>query len=240
MCRNDVDRTTPGSHRYIQDNSRPAIKIKFSAGERVILVPMAPRRIGVFGGSFDPPHIGHLILAEEAIHQLQLAQVLWVLTPINPLKNHQPITSLEHRLVMLELATARNPKFEISNLEINRPGPQYTLETLQLLKDQEPESNLILLLGGDSLRDLPNWREPLEILRICHQVGVMRRPGDRVDLSHLESQLPGISEKIAFIDAPLLEIAAREIRQRIKDGAPYQYYLRPSVFDYIRREKLYL
>ena len=197
-------------------------------------------RIAIFGGSFDPPHIGHLILAEEAIHQLQLAQVLWVLTPINPLKNHQPITSLEHRLVMLELATARNPKFEISNLEINRPGPQYTLETLQLLKDPEPESNLILLLGGDSLRDLPNWREPLEILRICHQVGVMRRPGDRVDLSHLESQLPGISEKIAFIDAPLLEIAAREIRQRIKDGAPYQYYLRPSVFDYIRREKLYL
>jgi len=200
---------------------------------------MRRKRIGVFGGSFDPPHLGHLILAEEALHQMHLDQLLWVLTPQPPHKIEVEITSLPIRQAMLKLATAENPRFELSRLEIDRPGPHYTLDTLRLLKEQQPDTDLILLLGGDSLHDLPDWHDPAGVIAICKQLGIMRRPGDQVDLTSLESILPGISRKIAFIDAPLLEIASRDIRQRIKNREPFRYYLPASVYAFILDKELY-
>ena len=200
---------------------------------------MPRARLGLFGGSFDPPHVGHLILASEAVHQMRLSRLLWVLTPTNPLKNDQFITAAQHRLAMLELAIANDPAFELSRLELDRPGPQFTLDTLHLAARQEPAAELILILGGDSLHDLPAWHRPKEIISACSQIGVMRRPADSVDLSGLELLLPGISAKIFFIDAPLLEIAARDIRQRINAGEPFRYYLLPSVYEYIQKHDLY-
>jgi nicotinate-nucleotide adenylyltransferase len=197
------------------------------------------QRIGIFGGTFDPPHLGHLILASEARTQLQLTRLLWVLTSIPPHKTDQPISPLEDRLAMLKLALEDELGFELSSIDMDRPGPQYTLDTIKLLAQEYPNAELIPLIGGDSLRDLPTWHNPVDLVAACHQIGVMRRPGDSIDLSQLEKQIPGITAKVHFVDAPLLEIASHEIRQRAMKGLPFRYYLLPSVYEYILAHKLY-
>ncbi|MCL4528762.1 MAG: nicotinate-nucleotide adenylyltransferase [Chloroflexi bacterium] len=196
-------------------------------------------RIGIFGGTFDPPHLGHLILAAEARAQLNLTRLLWVLTPTPPHKLQQPISPIEDRLTMLKLALKDEPAFELSTMEMERPGPHYTLDTLQVLADKYPGVDLILLLGGDSLRDLPTWYRPADLVAACRQIGVMRRPSNSVELSALEKQIPGITDKVRFVDAPLLEIASHEIRRRASSGLPFRYYLLPSVYDYVIEHKLY-
>lgn len=197
------------------------------------------QRIGIFGGTFDPPHLGHLILASEARVQLMLTRLLWVLTPVPPHKLDRPISSLDDRLAMVKLALKDEPDFELSTIEIERKGPHYTLDTLHLLAEQSPRAELVFLIGGDSLHDLPTWHRPADLVAACHQIGVMRRPGDSIDLSVLEKQIPGITAKVKFIDAPLLEIASHEIRRRASKGLPFRYYLLPPVYDYIIQNSLY-
>jgi nicotinate-nucleotide adenylyltransferase len=195
--------------------------------------------LGIFGGTFDPPHVGHQILAAEALHQLKLDKVLWVLTPDPPHKQQQPITQLSVRLQMVMAAIADEPAFEISRVEIDRPSPHYAVETVRLLQDQFPGERLVYLMGGDSLHDLPTWFAAPDFVGACHALGVMRRPGDQIDLSHLERQTPGITSKIQFIEAPLLEIAASQIRSRIRLGHPFRYYLPPTVYEIIQHTNLY-
>jgi len=198
-----------------------------------------PERIGLFGGTFDPPHLGHLILASEAQDQLELTRLLWTLTPEPPHKQDQPITSIEHRLAMVNLAIEDNPSFELSHVELDRPGPHYTLDTVRIVAEQNPNAEIVPIIGGDSLSDLPTWHRPKELLYACHWVGVMRRPGELANLEALERKLPGISSKVHYVDAPLLEIASREIRSRIAEGRPFRYYLPPSVYEYIKENHLY-
>jgi nicotinate-nucleotide adenylyltransferase len=200
---------------------------------------MPRTKIGLFGGTFDPPHIGHLILASEAVHQFGLSRLLWMLAPDPPHKQDQPITPLPHRLAMLEQMIAGNPSFEISHLEIDRPGPHYTIDTVRLLAQLEPDADIILLLGGDSLRDLPTWRLYADLVAGVSKIGVMRRPGDPFDMPSLEAKIPGLTEKVTFIDAPLQDLASREIRRRVANGDSYRYYLHPSVYDYIEANHLY-
>jgi nicotinate-nucleotide adenylyltransferase len=200
---------------------------------------MPREQIGLFGGTFDPPHLGHLILASEAHSQLDLSRLLWIPTPEPPHKQNRPITSIEHRLAMVELSIAGNSKFELSRVELDRPGPHYTLDTVELISHQYPDADITPIIGGDSLMDLPKWNRPQELLQACHWVGVMRRPGEQEDLAVLENDLPGISSKVHYVDAPLLEIASREIRSRIMGGKPFQYYLHPAVYDYINDNHLY-
>jgi len=195
--------------------------------------------IGIFGGTFDPPHLGHLILAAEARQQFGLRRLLWVLTPIPPHKLDQTITPIEYRLTMLQLAIARNPAFEISRVEMDRRGPHYTLDTVNLLAGQNPGAEMVYLMGGDSLRDLPAWHRPAELLSACRYLGVMRRPSDAIHLPDLEAILPGITRKVHFVDAPLVEISSHEIRQRIANGRPFRYFLPPSVYEYILERDLY-
>ena len=194
---------------------------------------------GVFGGTFDPPHLGHLILASESLSQLGLNRLLWLLTPDPPNKLSQPITPLTYRLEMLRLAISDEPRFKICEIEMNRPGPHYTAETLRLLKEANPAEGLVFLMGGDSLRDLPNWREPGKILSLCQFLGVMRRPNDEVDLTALEAVLPGLANKVRLVDVPLLQISSRQVRQRVSTGASFRYYLHPKVHDYIVETGLY-
>ena len=198
-----------------------------------------PETIGIYGGTFDPPHLGHLILAAEALSQLRLTHLLWVLSPEPPHKPERKLTALPHRLEMLRRALADNPRFELSTVEMDRPGPHYTLETLEILAGQYPAANLVLLIGGDSLRDLPGWHRPLDILAACHSLGVMRRPGDSIDIESLEQQLPGLQAKLRFVEAPQLEISSSMIRSRVLQGGHYRYYLPPDVYAYIESEKLY-
>ena len=195
--------------------------------------------IGIFGGTFDPPHLGHLILAAEALSQLQLTRVLWVLTPQPPHKPERQISALEHRLEMLKRAIGTTPGFELSTIEIDRPGPHYTLDTIDLLQAKNPSALLMLLIGGDSLRDLPAWNRPDELIYAVHAFGVMRRPGDEINLKALESQLPGLSARVRFFETPQLEISSSKIRQRIKNGGHFRFYLPASVYDYIQKTNLY-
>jgi nicotinate-nucleotide adenylyltransferase len=196
-------------------------------------------RVGLFGGTFDPPHVGHLILASEAKSQLELTRILWTVTPDPPHKQDQSITSLEHRLAMVRLAIEDDPSFELSDLELNRPGPHYTIDTIRLLAEQNPKAEIVPIIGGDSLNDLPTWHQPREILYAAHWVGVMRRPGEKTNLEALERQLPGITSKVHYVDAPLLEIASREIRERAATGKPFRYYLPEPVYEYIEKHHLY-
>ncbi len=200
---------------------------------------MSHEQIGLFGGTFDPPHLGHLILASEAYSQLELNRLLWILTPEPPHKQDQDITSIEHRLAMVELAIQDNHDFELSRVELDRPGPHYTLDTVELVAKQYPNADITPIIGGDSLRDLPTWHRPKELLQACHWVGVMHRPGEQENLEALERSLPGISSKVHYVDAPLLEIASREIRSRISNGQPYRYYLPSRVYEYIEQNHLY-
>lgn len=196
-------------------------------------------RVGLFGGTFDPPHVGHLILASEAKSQLDLTRILWTVTPDPPHKQDQSITALEHRLAMVKLAIEDDPSFELSEIELNRPGPHYTIDTIKILAKQNPEAEIVPIIGGDSLNDLPTWHQPQEILYAAHWVGVMRRPGEKTNLEALERELPGVSSKVHYVDAPLLEIASREIRERAATGKPFRYYLPESVYEYIEKHHLY-
>ena len=200
---------------------------------------MNKQRLGIFGGTFDPPHLGHLILAGEAQSQLHLTQVLWLLTAVPPHKQGQSITPLAHRLAMLERALADNPSFLISDVEIRRPGPHYAADTLALLRADYPDAELIYLIGGDSLCALPTWHRPQDVLAGCDALGVMRRPGQNYHLDTLETALPGLRQKIRFVDAPLLEIAASQIRARIRRGGHFRYYLPPTVYAYILENHIY-
>jgi nicotinate-nucleotide adenylyltransferase len=196
-------------------------------------------KIGIFGGTFNPPHIAHLVLADEALHQLNLNRLLWVLTPDPPHKKGQPILALQDRLDLLIAALAANPAFELSRIEIDRPAPHYAVETLLILKEMHPKADLVYLIGGDSLRDLHTWHKPHLFLEACSALGVMRRPADQVDMPAIEQRLPGIRDKVRFIHAPLLEISATNLRQRIARDEPYRYYLPQPVFEIIRQRRLY-
>jgi nicotinate-nucleotide adenylyltransferase len=196
-------------------------------------------RVGVFGGTFDPPHVGHLVLAAEAHSQLQLSRLLWVLTAAPPHKEGQEITPVQARVEMVHLAIEDNPAFELSTIDIDRPGPHYTADTLSLARQEYPGEQIILLIGGDSLRDLPRWHTPEAVVAEADELGAMRRPGDQVDLNTLEQRLPGIAAKVRFIEAPLLNIASHEIRERARRGLPFRYYVPQPVYDYIVENHLY-
>ncbi len=196
--------------------------------------------LGVFGGTFDPPHIGHAILAAEALHQLALERVLWVLTPAPPHKRGQRITPLAQRLQMVQAAIEGEPRFVLSRADIDRPPPHYALGTVQQVRKTYPGWEVVYLMGGDSLRDLPTWHRPREFVAACDALGVVRRPGDAVALEKVAESLPGLREKVRFVDAPLLQISSRDIRWRVASGRPFRYFLQPKVYAYIQTWGLYL
>jgi len=200
---------------------------------------MSRTKIGFFGGTFDPPHLGHLILASEAAQQFQLDRLLWVLTPDPPHKVNQKITPFEHRLAMLESMIANNPVFEVSRLDIDRPGPHYAIDTAKLLIEQEPDADIYLLMGSDSLNDLPNWRLSSDLIAAVSKLGVMRRPGTVLDIPAFEEKLPELSDKLVLIDALVNAVSSRELRSRITNGGVYRYYFPSVVYEYIKTHNLY-
>ena len=200
---------------------------------------MKKTRIGIFGGTFDPPHLGHLILASEIRVQLNLDRLLWMLTPDPPHKQDRKISTLAHRREMVLLAIGDNPNFELSLVEAERPGPHFSVDTVRIIRERNLAAEIIYLMGGDSLLNLHTWHLPAEFVAACDEIGVMRRPFNTLDMSMLEHPIEGLEEKVRFVDAQLLEIASREIRRRVKDGLPYRYYLPIQVYDYIVKRGLY-
>ena len=196
--------------------------------------------IGVFGGTFDPPHIGHLILADEARGVHSLSRVLWVVTGIPPHKPGQPVTPVNHRIGMVEQSIAGNPGFEISRIELDRPGPHFAAETLELLAAGNPNQEWAYVMGEDSLADLPNWHRPDRFVALCRSIVVLRRTQVQADLDQLERQIPGLAAKVRLLEVPLVDVSARDIRRRVQAGQPFRYLVSAPVADYIREHRLYL
>lgn len=186
-------------------------------------------RLGVLGGTFDPPHLGHLILASEAHHALSLARVLWIPAGCPPHKRDRVVTPADVRLAMTRAATAGDQRFEVDDREIRRPGPSYTIDTLRELRAEHPEAELVLLLGRDAALDLPTWHEPDAILATARVAVVDRagREGIPIPYPHL------------WIPIPRIDISAREIRRRVAAGAPVRYWVPPAVEEIIHRAALY-
>ncbi|BCY19239.1 MAG: nicotinate (nicotinamide) nucleotide adenylyltransferase [Chloroflexi bacterium] len=196
-------------------------------------------RIGLFGGTFDPPHLGHIILASEALHELKLDKILWILTPRSPLKINNQISPLEQRLELVNAALRGIPEFRLSLVDVQRESPYYAVDTVNILKNENPGDAFIYLMGSDSLRDLPRWHEPAAFIDSVNELGVYRRPEAYPDLDVLETVCPGIKTKTTFFNAPMIEISGADIRQRIKDGRPFRYFLLPSVYQNIKRHSYY-
>lgn len=196
--------------------------------------------IGVFGGTFDPPHHGHLILADTARDALDLERVLWVVTGDPPHKPERSISPLRIRLAMVRAAIESDPRFEISRVDIDRPAPYYSHETMRLLRRERPDARFAFLIGSDSLRDLPEWDRPGLLVERVDLIGVMRRPGVDLDMQALDRSIPGIEEKLTFFEAPFVGISGYEIRRRVRQAAAYRYLVPRSVARMIKAEGLYV
>ena len=195
-------------------------------------------RLGVLGGTFDPPHYGHLTLAENGRVQLDLDRVLFVPAGQPPHKPSRPITPAHHRVAMVEAAIADNPAFVLSHVDLGRAGPHYTVETLTLLWQEYPAAELFFLMGGDSLSKFLTWRDPAGIVQQA-RLAVMQRPGREPDLTALEQSVPGIRERLVWLDVPHLDVSSSGLRQRVRHGLPLRYLVPPAVEAYVREQRLY-
>jgi nicotinate-nucleotide adenylyltransferase len=194
--------------------------------------------IGVLGGTFDPIHIGHLVVAEEARIKLGLREVLFVPAGQPWLKLGRNITLAVHRVEMVRRAIADNPHFKLCTLEVERPGPSYTVDTLTMLRKQlGSEASFFFILGRDTLAELPLWKEPEKLVQLCRLV-VAPRLGSK-DLKHLETAIPGVLDKVIQLDMPVIGISSSGIRQRLAQGLPVRYLVPPEVEKYITEHKIY-
>jgi nicotinate-nucleotide adenylyltransferase len=195
-------------------------------------------RLGILGGTFDPPHIAHLVMADQAHSQLNLSRVVLVPAGQPPHKLGRPVTPIEHRLAMTQLAIADDPSLTLSRVEVDRPGPHYTADTLAVLRAAHPEDGLYLLIGSDSLRDLMAWRDPARIVAQA-RLAVMRRPDAEPDIRALEVAIPGIGARVEWVDAPWLDISSSDIQQRVRAGLSIRHLVPATVERYIVEHGLY-
>ena len=196
--------------------------------------------IGVLGGTFDPIHLGHLIVAEEVRAQLDLAEMLFVAAGQPWLKRDSPISAAEHRVQMVRLAIATKPYFKLSTIEVERPGPSYTVDTIAELQGQlDAEDRLFFILGWDNLAQLPRWREPSRLVKMCRLVAVPRVGYPAPDLDSLEAIIPGLSQATILLDTPQIDINASAIRNRVAQRLSIHHLVPEAVDRYIRQHRLY-
>jgi nicotinate-nucleotide adenylyltransferase len=198
-------------------------------------------KIGVLGGTFDPIHLGHLKVAEEARARLDLAEVLFVPAGQPWLKTNNVILPAEHRVEMVRLAIAGKPYFKLSTMEIERPGPTYTVDTIAELKAQLGSGDeLFFILGWDNLIQLPQWREPSRLVKMCRLVAIPRVGYPTPDLASLEATIPGLSQSLFLLDSPWIDINASEIRKLVAQGLSISHLVPEPVERYIKQHRLYV
>ena len=196
-------------------------------------------RIGVLGGTFDPIHYGHLAAAEEARVKLNLGKVLFAVAGLPPHKLDEEVTPVEHRVAMVRLGIASNPHFEISLVDVDRPGPSYTVDTISILQEQWGQNvEFFFVMGLDSLVEVPAWHQPQRLIQLCHLVAVAR-PGFEADMSQLEAAVPGISCRMDIISMPEVDISSSDLQLRVREGLPIRYQVPEEVERYIREQELY-
>jgi nicotinate-nucleotide adenylyltransferase len=201
---------------------------------------MNRRMTGILGGTFDPIHLGHLIIAEDVRQKLSLEEVLFVPAGQPWLKGDRQISAAQHRLEMVLLATASNPHFNVATIELEHPGPTYSIDTVMDLKATHGAgAQIYFIVGFDALAELSSWKEPGRLIKVCHVVGV-RRPGHGdLDLQALDAAVAGASEHIMVVDVPQIDISASEIRKRVSQGRSVRYLVPEAVEQYIAQHGLY-
>lgn len=196
-------------------------------------------RLGIIGGTFDPPHLGHLIISQEALIKLDLAKVIFIPAG-RPLFKDRKVTDAALRWEMLNLAISSNPDFLSSRKEIDREGPSYTVDTLKSLnREYGQKSQIYLIMGMDAFIDLERWKEPEEIIKLCH-ITVAARPGYmKSKVTGLEKALPSIKTRYTFIGASAVDVSSTCIRRRVKEGISIKYLVPEAVENYIKAKGLY-
>ena len=195
-------------------------------------------RLGLLGGTFNPPHIAHLICAQEAFAQLELDRVLFIPVYQPPHKEVEAEPGVEHRMALCKAAVGDDPRFEVSRIEADVPGRSYTVDTLRGLNESSPEDELTFIVGGDMAHALPTWHEPEAVLSLA-TLGVAEREGvRRNDIAERLSGLAG-ADRIRFFDMPRLDISSSMIRRRVALGHPIRYLVPDAVASYIASEGLY-
>jgi nicotinate-nucleotide adenylyltransferase len=194
-------------------------------------------RLGLFGGTFDPSHVGHLILAEQCRESCSLDRVWFVVAGEPPHKRRER-TPVVDRLEMARIAVAGHSAFAVSEIETTRPGPHYSVETLESVRNSHPDDELFFLIGADSLNDLPSWREPGRIAQLATII-VVNRPGiEEVNPAHFSSFGPG-SRTLLSVTVPPIGIASTDLRRRVAEGKSIRYMVPRGVEAYVEAQRLY-
>jgi nicotinate-nucleotide adenylyltransferase len=195
-------------------------------------------RVGVLGGTFNPPHLGHLVCAQEAYRELELDRVMLIPAGIPPHKpvEHEP--GAAHRLALCRLAVQDDDRFAVSELELDRDGPSYTVDTLQALNSQAPSNELVLIVGADIAVGLPQWREPERVLELA-TVAIAKRYGTA--RASVQTALAGLKggERARFFQMPRVGISSTMVRRRVRAGQPIRYFVPDPVVEYIEQHGLY-
>ncbi len=195
-------------------------------------------RLGIMGGTYDPPHYGHLAAASDVMHALGLDSVLWVVSGRPPHKLHLPVTSAHHRLEMVERAIHGNPRFQVSTIELEKQRPSYTVDTLRRLRDLHPGESLYFLMGSDEFAALHTWHKAELIPHLAH-LAVMLRAGTQLDTARVESLSVEVPGRYTLVPVPEVGTSSSEVRRRVRDGMPIRYLVPDNVASYIEREQLY-
>ncbi|HZP90740.1 MAG TPA: nicotinate-nucleotide adenylyltransferase [Actinomycetota bacterium] len=188
------------------------------------------------GGTFDPIHYGHLVTAEEALVQFALDGVLFVPTGQPWMKEERDVSPAEHRYLMTVIATASNPRFSVSRMEVDRHGPTYTVETLRALAEENPDAELYFITGADAMLEILHWKDPEEVLSLAHFIAATR-PG--YDLAHFQAEAASHHPKVTVMTIPALAISSTDIRQRVREGRAIRYLVPEGVKTYIEKVGLY-
>ncbi|OLT53957.1 nicotinate-nucleotide adenylyltransferase [Cellulosimicrobium sp. CUA-896] len=189
-------------------------------------------RLGVMGGTFDPIHHGHLVAASEAAARFDLDEVVFVPTGKPSFKQHQHVSAAEHRYLMTVIATASNPRFTVSRVDVDRPGLTYTVDTLRDLREARPDAELFFISGADAIEQILTWKDADELWKMAHFVAVSR-PGHQLDVAGLPSGV------VTTLEVPALAISSTDCRRRAQDGRPVWYLVPDGVVQYIAKHGLY-
>jgi nicotinate-nucleotide adenylyltransferase len=195
------------------------------------------KRLGVMGGTFDPIHNGHLTTAEEALMQFGLDEVVFLPTGRPWMKEHNDVSPPEHRYLMTVIATASNPRFSVSRIEVDRDGPTYTVDTLRALSAEEPAgTELFFITGADAMIEIFHWKDPEEILELAHFIAATR-PG--YDIAAFKAEAPAPTSRVNVMNIPALAISSTDIRARVREGRPIRYLVPEGVKSYVEKAGLY-
>jgi nicotinate-nucleotide adenylyltransferase len=195
--------------------------------------------IGIFGGTFDPPHIGHLVIADQALTQLKLDEVWFMPVGQPPHKAGNHVSAAEHRVEMVRLAIADHSGFRLSLVDVERPAPHYSVTAIELLESQHPQHDWCFIMGADSLEDLPHWHRPQRLIELA-TLAVAGRPGARPDTTELDHDIPGLCARMRWVNAPLVDISSTELRRLAREGASLRYLVPQPVEAYVVEHALYL